>query len=251
MKQPVLLLSFLVMIGLVFAQVVFSQSSTCEPIYNGGLTCVESGNILIDKKIKHPTDNRYLDQLTSDDPVFVPDQQITFTIAVKNTGRSAINSITIEDLFPPSLIRFDDKIGKFDSKTKIFTYPIDKLSANEEKKITLKARVLKADQFPNNNDPVCLLNQARVFTERTKNNPSQDNVRFCVQRQGQITQPPTIGGPTPTPIRLPDTTKGGLPVQPKPNAKTSPKTGPEALALIALLPSGLIGFLLRKKTLRR
>ncbi len=251
MKQTVLLLSFLLMTGLVFTQVVFSQSSRCEPIYNGGLTCVESGNILIDKKINHPTNQRqFVDQLGSEDPHFAPNQELTFIIDVKNTGKSTLSKISVIDIFPPQFVEYVDGVGVFDRKTKLFTFTIDQLKEGETKRITIKARTAKADQFPGN-AIACLINQAQAYTDRTKNNPSQDNVRFCVQRQGQITQPPSNGGPTPTPVRQPDTTKGGLPVQPQPNAKTSPKTGPEALALIALLPSGLIGLLLRKKTPRR
>jgi len=215
----------------------------CDPIYGGGQTCTQSGNIFVDKKIKHPTENRYLDQLTSDDPVFAPDRQITFTIDVKNTGRSTIKNITLEDLFPPQLIKYDDKVGTFDNATKILSVKIAELKGNEAKKITVKARVLKEDQFPNNNDPVCLLNQVRAYSSRNKNNPSQDNVRFCVQRQGQI-----IPTPTKAQAQLPDQTKGGLPVKPEPNISKSPKTGPELLALIGLIPVAASGFYLRRKT---
>ncbi len=263
MKYLFLVLLSILLLSLTIQKVDAQITNGCDLIYGGGQTCQQTGNITVDKKIKHPIENRFLDQLTSDDPSFTPDQQITFTIDVKNTGRSTIKNITLEDLFPPQLIRYDDTVGKFDNKTKILNYPIEKLKGNEAKKITLKARVLKADQFPNNNDPVCLLNQVRAYTSRTKNNPSQDNVRFCLEKQAAAQQPQQTpstsqgspgGGlgqaktPTPTKTQLPDQTKGGLPIKPQPNISKSPKTGPEALALIALLSSGLAGLLLRRKT---
>jgi len=46
----------------------------------------------------------------------------------------------------------------------------------------------------------------------------------------------------------PKQTKGGLPIHPKPDAKTTPATGPEAIALISLIPIAIAGFYLRHKT---
>lgn len=249
MKRILLVFLPLLLLSASVQNVNAQITNGCNPIYGGGQTCQQTGNITVDKKIKHPIENRFLDQLTSDDPSFTPDQQITFTIDVKNTGRSTIKNIALEDLFPPSLIRYDDKVGTFDNSTKILSYKIDELKGNEAKKITFKARVLKADQFPNNNDPVCLLNQVRAYTSRNKNNPSQDNVRFCVEKQGVTQQPQQTEKPKPTPtkMQLPDQTKGGLPVKPQPNVSKSPKTGPELLALIGLLPAAGAGFFLRRK----
>lgn len=54
---------------------------------------------------------------------------------------------------------------------------------------------------------------------------------FCVQTQ--IT-------PTPAP--------SGFPVFPAPQVSKTPATGPEALPLIGIVSSGLVGWILRKKT---
>lgn len=254
MKRILLVFLPLLLLSASVQNVSAQITNGCDPIYGGGETCQQTSNITVDKKIKHPIENRFLDQLTGDDPYFIPDQQITFTIEVKNTGRSTIKNITLEDLFPPQLIRYDDKVGTFDNKTKILSYKIDVLKGNTAKKITVKVRVLKADQSLNNNDPVCLLNQVRAYANKNKNNPSQDNVRFCVEKQGSAPKPQQTnspaGGATPTPTKsqLPDQTKGGLPIKPQPNISKSPKTGPETLALVALLPSALAGLLLRRKT---
>lgn len=54
--------------------------------------------------------------------------------------------------------------------------------------------------------------------------------------------------PTPQSKAIPDTSKGGLPVtQPQP-VNQLPNSGPEMLALFALVPTGLAGYLLRKKS---
>ncbi len=52
----------------------------------------------------------------------------------------------------------------------------------------------------------------------------QDNAQLCIQKT--------------------------LPVFPAPTAKTTPKTGPEALALIGLIPSAIAGLVLRKRSMK-
>jgi hypothetical protein len=61
---------------------------------------------------------------------------------------------------------------------------------------------------------------------------------------------PVVASPTPTTAPPVNQTKskGGLPIQPKTDVKTTPATGPETLALISLLPMAAAGFYLRNKT---
>lgn len=58
---------------------------------------------------------------------------------------------------------------------------------------------------------------------------------------------PTPTQATQTPLGR-EQTKGGLPIAPPPTVQQQPTTGPEMFALITLLPAGLLGWALRKKT---
>ncbi len=49
------------------------------------------------------------------------------------------------------------------------------------------------------------------------------------------------------PTTVPNMTKGGQPVYPAPQSEVAPNTGPEALALVGLIPTALGGLLLRRK----
>lgn len=60
------------------------------------------------------------------------------------------------------------------------------------------------------------------------------------------TTPPSGPTATPTPQVL-GTTKGGQPVYETKPTQQTPNTGPEAIALFSLIPSGLAGFILRRK----
>jgi hypothetical protein len=53
---------------------------------------------------------------------------------------------------------------------------------------------------------------------------------------------------TPTQATAPQQTKGGLPIYPASNTKSTPSTGPEDWALPSLLFLGATGLLLRNKT---
>ena len=61
-------------------------------------------------------------------------------------------------------------------------------------------------------------------------------------------KPATESGQTSPSANAEQTTKGGLPVYEPTKADVTPPTGPEALALVTLIPAAALGFYLRKKT---
>ena len=74
----------------------------------------------------------------------------------------------------------------------------------------------------------------------------------CANITPVVTSPtPLISPISPTPQIFPTTptqSKGGLPIQPKTDVKTTPATGPEALSLLGFIPMAAAGFYLRNKT---
>ena len=63
------------------------------------------------------------------------------------------------------------------------------------------------------------------------NNVSQDNSQFCIEK---------------TAVASVVTTKGGFPVLSSVPTTSTPSTGPEALVLFGLIPTGITGLMLRK-----
>lgn len=227
--------------ALTFSAIASAQTTTCTPIYGGGQTCVEAGNIQLDKKIRHPETNQFVDHLTTDSPRFTHDQQVTFTIRVQNTGNNTLSGITVEDTLPGALV-YTDKNGEFNADRNTVTYTIDRLDKGQARTITVQTRVVGQEALAGS-DITCLANLVRAFTDDTRNNPSTDTTKFCIEAQ-QVSEQPSA----PQQPGVPPTTKGGLPIAPQPQSATSPRTGPEMLALIGLLPAGLGGLLLRRKT---
>ncbi|MBI4057874.1 DUF11 domain-containing protein [Candidatus Microgenomates bacterium] len=211
-----------------------TADTTCQPVYGGGQTCVQVGNVLINKTVKNPQTGAFVDNLGVNDPKFSPDQQVPFQLTVTNTGSSTLSKVTVKDTLP-QFVDYVSGLGTFDQASKTLTFEVSDLKANESRTFNLTAKVVSVGALPSDQSVVCVVNQAQATAN---NQTSADNAQFCIQTQPQ----PTKGGQQPT------ETKGGLKVFPPTQQSQMPSTGPEALALLALIPSGIAGMFLRKKT---
>jgi uncharacterized repeat protein (TIGR01451 family) len=106
-------------------------------------------------------------------------------------------------------------------------------------KVEVKDVVVDADQLPiNENGVVCLVNQGIAVNQDQNSQQAQDNAQFCIEKLGQ-----TKGG-------LPTTsTSPGFPTVSTVTVATTPATGAESLAWIGLIPTGISGWFLRKKSM--
>jgi uncharacterized repeat protein (TIGR01451 family) len=260
---------YILFLGLVSITVVppvtaQEATTTCQPIFGGGETCTSSGNLIINKTVKHPTLDTYFDSLNPD-ALFNPGQDVVFRIVVTNDNNNAVSNVTITDYFPSGLT-FTRGNGTFDTTNRMLTIKLDRLNGNETKNYTINARLEGADALPGNTPFTCLPNQAEV---KSGNREATDNVQFCVKTGDGATQetaseqapssqfPATVTqqgqtAPATTPTTVPantqSTTKGGVTVYPSPQTTQSPNTGPELLGFIGLLPAAAAGFYLRRKT---
>lgn len=206
---------------------------TCEPIYGGGITCPQQGNLVISKKVLNPQTNNLVHTLDINGAKFSPGQIVTFQLTVTNTGNAVINNITVKDIFP-QFVDFLTGNGNFDSNTKTLTFNIAKLNPGESQNFNLQGKIVSIEQMPSDQSIVCVVNQA-IATANESGQQSQDNSQFCIQK---ITV-------TPTPLPV---TKGGLKVFPPQQVTVTPPTGPEMIPLLALIPTGLTGLIIRKKS---
>lgn len=226
--------SFLSIIFLltIFSFVIPSKSFagvSCQPIYGGGQTCVTIGNAVINKKIFNPSTSVFVDNLGVNDPKYQPDYIVNFKLEVTNNGNTNIARVDVKDIFP-QYVEWLSGPGNFDQKTKTLTFTMENLAPNETRVFLVIGKVVAINQFPNNQNLICVVNQAVATT--VEGAISQDNSQFCIERKVTVT------------------TKGGFPVLPPVPVYTSPSTGPEALALFSLIPAGLAGFALRKFSLK-
>lgn len=226
------LFSILLVSGLLFLSPFGKVSAdvTCQPVYGGGQTCVTTGNILVNKTVNNPATGQFVDNLGINDSKFAPNQQITFNIAVTNTGGTIILQTSVKDTLPSSVIfTSSSPTGTFDQNSRTITWILDNLKPNETRNLTIQGVIVDANQLQK--DVICDPDKTTNVVIATANNgqTSQDFASFCIQKGA--------------------TTKGGLPVFPPPKVVTTPPTGPELIPLIGLLPAGIGGWFLRKKSI--
>jgi len=226
------LFSILLSPGIVTAD----NQENCQPIYGGGESCVQKGKVAINKTVRNPQTLQYVENLGVQDPKYSPNQTVQFQITVKNTSNTPIGNIEIKDRLPQYLDCASEVSSQCNNATKIITFTIDNLNANEIKIYTFKGKVASINNLSEDKEAICLVNQALATQNKQT---SQDNSLFCIQKN----EAPSAT----TQQTNPGSTKGGLPVYPPSRTKSTPGTGPETVALFGLLASGLFGFMLRQK----
>lgn len=202
-----------------------NANSVCQPQYGGGQTCTPTGNILVNKTVKDPVSGNFVDNLSINNAKFAPEQVVQFRITVTNVGNTPLSNISVKDIFP-EFVKFISGVGTFDENSNSLNINVDNLNVNESKTFEIAAQVTTKDRLPNDKGVVCVTNQSIASISGIQ---KSDNSEFCIQKQEQVT-------------------KGGLKVLPPVEVKKTPATGPEAISLIALIPSGILGLFLRRKT---
>lgn len=230
-----------------------ANTSGCQPIYGGGQTCTTTTQLTIDKKVKDPDTEDYVDSLSSTDPNFSPGDIVPFKITIQNTSKNDIRNITLHDLFPP-YTTFQSGDGTFDTNTHTFTTTIDKLTAGTSRVLYLQGKVSESVNLPSGQSTVCVINQAIASTNELQ---AQDNAQYCIANAhaastNSNTSTPTTGNTGFQSLRSSSsqqqTTKGGKPVYQPTQTKSTPATGPEDWAVFGLIPTGAAGYWLRRKT---
>lgn len=219
---------------------VYAQTPSCQPIYGGGQSCVTTNSIVINKTVLNPQTNQFVDSLNINDPKYQPGFIATFQISVTNTGKSNVSKIDVKDIFP-QYVNFGSGTGTFDTNTNTLSFSLTDLAPNETRKYGIVGRVFNAGQIPITSGPVvCVINQAIAMVN--DKNVSQDNAQFCIEETAE-----NALNTTPAVAAVTTNLKGGFPIfSPVPIALT-PATGPESLALLALVPTGIVGiFLIRR-----
>jgi uncharacterized repeat protein (TIGR01451 family) len=193
----------------------------CQSIYGGGQTC-SSNEFTIVKLVQVPGKGggNYVNNLFQNDSKYFASQQVNFEIIVQNTGSQTIQTLNIVDTFP-QYISFVSGLGNFDTNNKTLSFTVSNLNPGQSNTYVVSAKIFDANNLPANQGIMCLENLANA-TDNTGITHGASST-FCVEQN--------VLGATPTVI-------------------TTPATGPEMLPLLALLPGGLGGLILRKKSIK-
>lgn len=215
MKKINLLIKGLI-IGSILGLLIFPKvvAGRCVEQYGGGEICYE-GEISLDKVVRHPEEDKYVDNLYADDSTYTPYQEVIFKLTIKNTGEEDLNDIEVKD-FLPDYLYFTSTPDGWDDKTA--TWKIDHLNPGESKTYEIKAKVVSENDLPEGDGIYCVTNSGEA---KKDDKSAGDTSQLCISKK--------ILGIT-----------------------TIPKTGNNLIWTIILLISALIFgvFKLRKEHLR-
>ncbi len=203
----------------------FAQTA-CTPVYGGGQTCTTNGQLTINKTVKNPSTGQMVDNLGINDPKYSVNQTVPYQVTVTNTSGNTISNITVTDTFPSNI---PCQSGPANCSNNQIVFTISGLNAGQSQTFGLNGKVVSS--LPANQAIICDGSTVNTAVANASGQPTiQDTAQVCLQNQ-------VLGA-----------AQGGITVFPPPSVTATPKTGPEALALIAMIPTGALGALLRRKS---
>lgn len=184
-------------------------AGACGGYFYGG-PCV-TAEILLDKLVKDPVTEIFVDNLGPTDNKFNPEQEVIFKIIVKNTSSVDLSSVKIKDILPDYIdftSIFPQEVN-WDKESKTLTFNIGNLQAGESREYELKVKVVAKDQLPADQSLVCVTNWAEAKSGEAVDS---DSAGLCIQ-----------------------------------NVSILPPTGPSSLVMTAILALGATGLILIRR----
>ena len=151
----------------------------------------EEVDVLIDKMVKDPANDKFVDNLGINDYKFSAEQEVEFRLTIKNTGDKTLNHLDVKDIFP-SYIDFISGPGSWDSNTRTLSFDFEDLDPGESRDFEIKGRVVDENDLPDGS--VCVTNKGEV---RAEGEYDEDVASLCVGKgevKGAEVLPPTGSG---------------------------------------------------------
>lgn len=211
---------------LAFAFKPRAANADCQPLYGGGQSCTTNFSFTINKLVQVPGKGGggYVDNLSINDPKYSPSENASYEVIVTNTGSQTIPTINVTDAFP-QFITFVAGLGNYNKNTNTLTFTITNLDPGKSATYILTAKTADTNNLPNQGI-ICNSDQVtnRIYAVDSSGNADFDSSQVCIQKNVLSA------------------------VVPAPKIVTTPATGPEMLPLFGLIPAGLGGLLLRRKS---
>ncbi len=156
------------------------NADMCTTQYGGSTTCQPS-DLVVNKQVKNPITNVYVENLGTTDPTFTPSAEIDYRLIITNNSGQTFNPVNVKDTLPPYVTGF---IGgqpgtfSFDSTNHILTFQLSNLIAGETRSFDLRFQVAPATQFPAGTSLFCVTNVAEVTA---LNRDDSDSAQACLQ----------------------------------------------------------------------
>jgi len=215
--------AFLATAGSAFAD---GTTSNCQVIYGGGEVCNNEIKFSLNKLVEVPNTTNFTENLSMSDAKYSAGQTVPFKILITNTGNSKIGHINVTDSLPQYLT-FVSGDGNWDANSRKITFEVNNLEAGRVQQFIFNTKVVDNNQLPQDQATICVVNQVNAI--ENSGAVAADSSQLCITKQiVETTQTPKVFTTVPP--------------------KSIPNTGPEMLPLLGLIPAGLAGFTLRRKS---
>lgn len=170
----------------VFASfVLFASSLFAKPIAAGctgayGTDCTYPADLLINKKVKNPITNGFVENLGSTDPTYSPGATVTFKLSVTNNSGETFNPVEVVDQFPEYLTYLGSSVqGTYDVGKRRLVMKLENLIAGETREIEVTAKVAERSAFAKEESFFCTSNYAKA-TAVARPDGDDDRAEFCL-----------------------------------------------------------------------
>lgn len=163
--------------GIIASALMFAPSVSadmCIAQYGGTTTCVPS-DLTINKQVKNPITNSFVENLTTTDATFAANGEVTYKLTIHN-GSGETFQAEVKDIFP-SYLTFVSGPGTYNNDNKTLTIKLENLIAGETRTMELVARVSDKSAFPAGKSLFCVVNVAEV---RALNRFDSDRAQACI-----------------------------------------------------------------------
>jgi hypothetical protein len=172
----------LIVTGLLLFFSKMVSAKECHTVYGGGEVC-ETGDLSIDKKVYNPKANQYWDNIDIKDYTFGPNEDVKFSLRIKNISNIKVDSARINDDFDRlddymvyvSSDKGDYRAEATDHKVK---FDFGGLDPNEEVTVYFVSRFKNDGSIPAGT--TCLTNVAHAYSHDDSTSDS-DSASFCVK----------------------------------------------------------------------
>lgn len=148
-------------------------------------TQVSAPSLIIDKMVGIPANQTkggsltYVDNLGTADYKFKPGDEVSFQLKVRNATDKKLDTITIQDIIPPSLNPLEGP-GTYNDKNRVITIDAGNFEVNEEKFYIVKMRVISQEKLPSDKGLFCEINKA---VAKSGDLSDDDVAQFCVEKE--------------------------------------------------------------------
>ncbi|MEK7577459.1 MAG: hypothetical protein AAB492_02450 [Patescibacteria group bacterium] len=149
----------------------------CTNQYGSTVECPQN-HIVVNKKVRHPVNmNLFIENLTSNDTAYSPNDTVEYDIAVSSTSNVNYSEVIVSDTLP-SYLTFDGGPGTYNKETNILTFTLTNLNAGTTVRTRFTAKVKSSTAF--SQDLTCnVVNYVKVTGPDGQTD--DDTASLCVQ----------------------------------------------------------------------